>query len=72
MKSKIIANRVMAIVGLYTFVTVILWLYALVFYVEFQNAVNLVMLCFISVIVFGLPGLFITMSSCRPGPWIGI
>lgn len=58
MKSKIIANRVMAIVGLYTFVTVILWLYALVFYVEFQNAVNLVMLCFISVIVFGLPGLF--------------
>jgi two-component system sensor histidine kinase YesM len=55
MKSKIIANRVMVIMGIYTFWTLLLWLYALVFFVEFQNTMNMLMLFIVSVGAVAMP-----------------
>ena len=55
MRSKIIANRVISIIGVYTFLTVVLWLYTLVFYVSFQNTMNMILLCLISAFVIAMP-----------------
>lgn len=55
MKSKIIANRVMMVLGIYSFLTFVLWLYVLVFFVEFQNTMNMLMLMLTSLSIILMP-----------------
>lgn len=58
MKKKIIANRIPFFFGWYMGLSVILWVFGLLFYVQFNNSFNLLLLIFISIAVVALPIMF--------------